>query len=329
MEFQLIAPGSSELQIIEALPSTFTGHILPAPHAVEVKSAFGNMVFQQYKGDGFTIWYSNYNILHPTELIGRGDVPVLELHMQFLNDFSTQWDGVGEKLVRCYQYNLTYTPFVFNRASFAGGHEYHTFDVHFTLPFLEHWAPHFPVLHNFLDMVHKGQPTTIFEKDHYLSHSMIDIVQNVLLSPFTGHVLQYYIQSKVIELLLAALEQASNIHPLAPVKLSAYDIDRLHEAKDLLLKDFDNPLSIMQLARILGINDNKLKKGFKHLFGQTIFSYVQTERMTQARKAILETDSPIEHIAYLAGYGHVSNFKKAFQKHFGYSASYLRRNKKN
>jgi AraC-like DNA-binding protein len=327
MEFQLIAPGASELQIIEALPSSFTGHILPAPHAVEVKAAFGNMVFQQYKGDGFTIWYSNYNILHPTELIGRGDVPVLELHMQFLNDFSTQWDGVGEKLVRCYQYNLTYTPFVFNRASFAGRNEYHTFDVHFTLAFLEHWAKEFPVLHRFLEIVHKKQPTTIFDVDHYLTHSMIDIVQHVLHAPYTGNVLQYYVQSKVIELLLAALEQASNIHPLAPVKLSPYDIDRLYEARELL-KDFGNPLTIMQLARKLGINDNKLKKGFKYLFNTTIFEFVQNERMLHAKNLLLETNSPLEEIAYETGYGHVSNFKKAFQRHFNYSTAYLRKHKK-
>lgn len=325
MEFKIIAPGGNELQVFNALPKGFTGKILSLNLSTEVKAAFGNMIFQNYRGNGFDIWYSNYNIQHRTELIGRGNIPVLELHIQFENEFENVWDGNGKKILKPYQYNLSYTPFLDNKARFDIGTHY-TFDVHFEISYLQQLSEYFPVLEHFLLLVEKGLPTDISETDRFLSPDMILVVNQILRCPFRNGVAGFYLECKVVELLLLVLDQVSEKH--APMKLSNYDIDMLHEAKKLAIADFENPLSIMQLSRKVGINDFKLKRGFKYLFGTTIFDYVQGIRLEKARRLLLETDLPIEDIAFMTGYEYVPNFNKAFKKRFSYTAAYLRKHRK-
>lgn len=324
MEFKVIAPGGNELQIAAALPQNFKSHSLKDASAITGKAHFGVITFQHYIGDGFSIWYSNYDILHTTRIVGRGDSPILELHMQFSNNFETEWDGVGETIMKQYKYNLTYVPFINNSATFVADKCYQTFDVHFTVPYLERLAPYFPALERFLSNVMKNKATSISNIDRFLTPDMISMVRHILKCPFRDGAAIHYIESKVMELLLHALDDLSASNPLSPVKLSAYDIEMLHEAKRLIIEDFQNKLSLLQLSRKVGINDFKLKKGFKYLFGTTVGDYLQFERMARAKQMVLDKQYTFSYIAIALGYESESSFNKAFKKHFGVTPGYMR-----
>jgi AraC-like DNA-binding protein len=99
----------------------------------------------------------------------------------------------------------------------------------------------------------------------------------------------------------------------------------LHEAKRILLSDFESDISLQQLCRAVGINEFKLKKGFKHLFGDTVFGYRHTVRMEKAKQIILETKLDFSDIAFMTGFEHPSNFHKAFKKFHGFTAAELRK----
>jgi AraC family transcriptional activator of pyochelin receptor len=49
-----------------------------------------------------------------------------------------------------------------------------------------------------------------------------------------------------------------------------YDRERLHFARDYLLEHRSLPPSLPELARVAGLNEFKLKKGFKELFSHTV-----------------------------------------------------------
>ena len=325
MEFKIIAPGGNEIEIISSLPETLRKTSLPFNEIIIGKAAFGQMAFRKYAGEGFTIWYSNYLIRHDTEIKGTADIPVLELHIQFAHQFSINWDNIGKTDLLPHQFNLTYTPFVNNWAKFHAGKECHTFDIHFTRKYLQQLAPSFPMLTNFLEQVEKGQPANISTIDHFLSPTMIILVNQLLNCSFKKDLAKFYIEAKVMELLITALDHISGTHVKAPIKLSTYDIERLHEAKEILLADFENKISLMQLAHKVGINDFKLKKGFKFLFGTTVFDYQQSAKMEKALSELKGTDKSVDEIAYSVGYEFVSNFNVAFKKHFGFAPGYLRK----
>ncbi|UTP41612.1 AraC family transcriptional regulator [Phenylobacterium sp. LH3H17] len=103
----------------------------------------------------------------------------------------------------------------------------------------------------------------------------------------------------------------------ATSRLSGKDINRVTEARDYLAQHFASPPRIPQLAAMVGVNQTKLKKGFRELFGETVYDYVIRCRMDQASELLLSKNYSVSEVAYLVGYEYPANFTSAFKRHFG------------
>jgi AraC family transcriptional regulator len=90
---------------------------------------------------------------------------------------------------------------------------------------------------------------------------------------------------------------------------------QLLEARERLLSDLGAAPTIEQLARETGLNQLKLKRGFKNLFGISIYAMFQRERMARARQ-LLQLHSVTE-TASILGYSNISHFSTAFRKQYG------------
>lgn len=102
------------------------------------------------------------------------------------------------------------------------------------------------------------------------------------------------------------------------LKLSERDKVSLNEAKQIIESyPSDQPLHLKQLCRKTGINEFKLKTGFRMLFSCTPYGYFLELKMLKAQKLLLEPDSTINGVAYTLGYQHASNFCIQFKRRFG------------
>ena len=72
------------------------------------------------------------------------------------------------------------------------------------------------------------------------------------------------------------------------------------------------------------LQEFKLKKGFRELFGTTVFGYVLQLRMHHARR-LLEQGTTVSEAAFMVGYQNVSSFCVEFRKRYGYSPGRIRR----
>jgi len=72
------------------------------------------------------------------------------------------------------------------------------------------------------------------------------------------------------------------------------------------------------------LNEYKLKKGFKELFGTTVFGYIHQIRMDLAKRLLLGTSKTAKEIAYETGYGSPQHFSKAFKEQFGIPPNSIR-----
>lgn len=90
---------------------------------------------------------------------------------------------------------------------------------------------------------------------------------------------------------------------------------QLHAAKDFLLNDLSAAPTIAELARAVGLNQCKLKKGFKSLFGTSIYALFQEQRMNRAMQLLKNNN--VTETAMVLGYSNVSHFSSAFRKQFG------------
>lgn len=140
---------------------------------------------------------------------------------------------------------------------------------------------------------------------------------------YSGMLKKFYLESKTMELFLLQFSYLENSRKEVAVKLQDNDIEAIYHVRDLLENSMEH-VSIPQLALSVGINQTKLKYGFKSLFGKTIFEYLTSVRMRKACELLKSTDMPISYIAEIVGYKHAQHFTVAFQKTFGFSPSGLR-----
>lgn len=99
------------------------------------------------------------------------------------------------------------------------------------------------------------------------------------------------------------------------VSVSPRERKQLEMARNYLLQDLSLPPTIANIASEVGLNQCKLKKGFKHLFGASIYAYFQKERMNRAMQLL--RDNNVTDTAVVLGYSNVSHFSTAFRKQFG------------
>lgn len=111
----------------------------------------------------------------------------------------------------------------------------------------------------------------------------------------------------------------------APTPLHHADHQKLLRARDLLLADLTQAPTIAMLSKESGLSVLKLKRGFRELFGNSIYGLFQAERMQEARRRLERGDRSVMVIASDLGYANASHFTTAFQKQFGVTPSALKR----
>ncbi|MEH2447345.1 MAG: AraC family transcriptional regulator [Nostoc sp.] len=140
-------------------------------------------------------------------------------------------------------------------------------------------------------------------------------LQQILHCPYQGLTRKMYLESKVLELI--SLNLADQVAAPTEKLLRLQEIDRIHHARDILLRNIGNPPSLIDLARQVGINEYTLKRGFRQIFGTTVFGYLHDYRMEQARQLLLSGQMKIEQVPQIVGYVNRSRFASAFRKKYG------------
>ncbi|MBW4647015.1 MAG: AraC family transcriptional regulator [Goleter apudmare HA4340-LM2] len=153
--------------------------------------------------------------------------------------------------------------------------------------------------------------------------AMQAVLHQILNCPYQGAVKRMYLEGKTLELMALLTEQELEVRNGSKENLSLKpdQIKRIHHAKEILQAKLDNPPSLMELSRLVGLNDCTLKQGFKLVFRTTVFGYLYNLRMEQARLLLQENRMNVSEVANLLGYTNSRSFATAFKRKFGISPS--------
>ena len=104
-------------------------------------------------------------------------------------------------------------------------------------------------------------------------------------------------------------------------KVVSYSLEqeRIEKAKSFILSHLSENLSISGISSAVGTNDCYLKRGFKEHTGQTLFEFIQEQRMMQGQMLLQSTKKSIREVAHEVGYSSLSSFSQAFKNYFGFS----------
>ncbi|HYG18019.1 MAG TPA: AraC family transcriptional regulator, partial [Ohtaekwangia sp.] len=154
--------------------------------------------------------------------------------------------------------------------------------------------------------------------DAGMKQALLEIFNN----PMSGKLRSLLIEAKVLELVVLQLDQLSTHR--TPLAIRRGDADVFYEVRQFLEQHYREQLSLRGISKTFGINEFKLKKGFKELFKTTIFEYVHDLKMGHARELLLDGKMYVNEVSHHIGYKNANHFSTAFKRKFGMSPSGLR-----
>ncbi|WP_414550064.1 helix-turn-helix transcriptional regulator [Anabaena sp. CCY 0017] len=162
-------------------------------------------------------------------------------------------------------------------------------------------------------------PPPFYQSLGKMTPAMHIALHQLLNCPVQGMMRRTYIEAKTLELI--TLQFAQMLQDCTPqrqlINFKGDDYERIYQARDILIKSISNPPSLINLARQVGLNDFKLKQGFRQIFGATVFGYLHNYRLEQARQLLENGEIKVGDVMHKVGWRDRKHFAAAFRKKFG------------
>lgn len=122
-------------------------------------------------------------------------------------------------------------------------------------------------------------------------------------------------ESRTLELVAAFLDGQRVLEPHE--QLSQVDSRRVQAARELLEERMADPPSLGELARLVGTNEYKLKRGFKAMYGRPVFRWLHELRLERGRALLASGQCTVTEVALAVGFSKPCWFAHAFRARYG------------
>lgn len=157
-----------------------------------------------------------------------------------------------------------------------------------------------------------------FYADRPLPPLLIVALNQLLTNSVSGPAKNIFEKAKAYEILALYLNKGEDKDvDQCPFLNDEENVERVREAKRILIDKMANPPSLKELSREIGLNEYRLKEGFKNIYGKTVFQFLNDYRLDVARHMLDSDGVKVNEAAYHIGYTNPSHFIAAFKKKFG------------
>ncbi len=282
---------------------------------------FGTAEMKQWYFSGIRMAHTSWKYYQATETAWKGALDVVTMYFNLSGKCSIQPVGMDTPMeFGNRQHNIFYS---------SGGDaiikndemETSVFMVQFTRnAFIRLAKDSNTILTDFAKKVAAGKPVRISDNNIPVDIDTDFIINSIVSCSYPDDLKKMFLLSKTIELLVLQARKFAQASDLKdPFIKSDYDKQRITFVKEVLLKNMQSPPSLKQLATMAGINEYKLKKGFKEMFGNSVFGYLSDLRLNTAKEELQKKEKTISDISFYLGYSSVQHFSGAFKKKFSVS----------
>lgn len=303
----------------------------PGKEPDALRQATANTRLQQYCSrlnhtvvelDDVRILYGEVQLHNPLRIIAEFDKPAVDMYFLLEGASEMRLPGTSHAVgITGNHHNMGYAPSCKGEFTIGGKALHRMLEIQMSDSFFTRLIDEdCPTLSRFAEQVEKQQVARIAPDNLTITPKMKVAIGDIMSNNRKGHMLRLFLEAKLLELFTMQVEQCEDVYGYSSLKTSLKkgDIDRLHAAKDILEQTMYEPPTLVALARKVGINDFKLKKGFRELFGTTVFGYLNDLRMGYAHTMLLDERKTVTEVADTLGYSEPHHFSKAFKKKYGY-----------
>jgi AraC family transcriptional regulator, transcriptional activator of the genes for pyochelin and ferripyochelin receptors len=181
-------------------------------------------------------------------------------------------------------------------------------------------------LQRFAEAILAGKNALISEHWGAINSPVQGVIQQVLNCSYTGHLKKLFLLSKSIELLVLCADIYQNTEKKDAFIKNRTDKEKIIAVRDLINERLSTPPNLTEISKLVGLNEYKLKRGFKETFNTTVFGYLADQRLQLAQRFLRDTDKTAAEIALELGYSTPQHFNNAFKKKFGITPFSVRNN---
>lgn len=154
--------------------------------------------------------------------------------------------------------------------------------------------------------------------DEVIKPTVLVVLQQIINANTNSFVKKLYVKGKIYELLsLFFQKDEQNVGEYCPFLVDEQNVQKIREAKDIIIARMTEPPSLQELANEVGLTLKKLKEGFKQIYGDTVYSFLFDYKMEHARKLLESNQYNVNEVGLKVGYSTASHFIAAFKKKFG------------
>ena len=325
MELDIFEEGFGRVAIAQQMPTDLQPFLMEPASPFVLQGDKMRALLQQFSGEGFDAWFTRVWAKKSFILYTRSDLSVLELRVAWRHRIKGTWDKIEEASLPPFYFQLAFTPYINTKAIFENPVEYQTFDIHFSLDYLQSFGLDYKMMDVFINRVDLRQVAELAVHPYPCSRDMVQLIDMLLRSDYSLAGKRRQQHHHIAAILTAALEVVS-VEEGVKLPLTAQDKAALYRVREILdtepVDEYPGNDTLLRHVRPY-LNTWKLNYGFKQLFGTNPQDYFLNRRFSEAQERLARGQKIID-IAYWMGYGSATTFGKEFRKRFGMSPTQWR-----
>ncbi|OAB80631.1 AraC family transcriptional regulator [Cochleicola gelatinilyticus] len=157
-----------------------------------------------------------------------------------------------------------------------------------------------------------------YYKDAAISPSMAIVLNQLMNYNLHPSVKPLYFKGKTYELLSLYFNRPADADvEQCPFLVDEENVAKIKKAKQLIIQRMAEPPTLKELSEEINLPLNRLKEGFKQIYGDSVFSFLFDYKMEVARQLLATGSYNVNEVGLKVGYSTSSHFIAAFRKKFG------------
>ena len=157
-----------------------------------------------------------------------------------------------------------------------------------------------------------------YYKDGKISPSMAIVLNQLVNFNLHPSIKSLYFKGKAYELLSLYFNREEDVDvEQCPFLVDEHNVAKIKKAKEIVIFRMAEPPTLQELADEIQLPINKLKEGFKQIYGDSVFSFLFDYKMEVARQLLASGSHNVNEVGLKVGYSTASHFITAFKKKFG------------
>ncbi|MDP2687273.1 MAG: helix-turn-helix transcriptional regulator [Aequorivita sp.] len=171
---------------------------------------------------------------------------------------------------------------------------------------------------DYITFLSKENKDRKYYKDGRISPSMAIVLNQLMNYNLHPTIKPLYFKAKAYELLSLYFNRPADADvEQCPFLADEDNVSKIKKAKQIIISRMAEPPTLQQLADEINLPLNKLKEGFKQIYGDSVFSFLFDYKMEVARQLLATGSHNVNEVGLKVGYSTASHFIAAFKKKFG------------